>query len=63
MKKMTILITKQNIPLFMDVTGLTREEFKHSTEHTCTFQWPEDSFGDLYAQVKKWGNPYAMMTW
>lgn len=60
---MTILITKENIPFFIDIAGLTREDFQHSTEHTCTFEWPVDSFEDLYSDVKRWANPYAMMTW
>lgn len=60
---MTILITKQNIPFFMDIAGLVKADFQHSTEHTCTFEWPVDAFEELYADVKQWGNPYAMMTW
>ena len=63
MNKMTILITKENVPFFMDIAGLTRKDFEHSTKHTCTFEWPIDSFEELYADVKKWGNPFAMMTW
>lgn len=60
---MTILITKQNIPFFMDLTGLTKADFRSETEHTCTFKISESDFEALYIEVKKWGNPYAMMTW
>jgi hypothetical protein len=60
---MTILITKQNTPFFMDLTGLTKADFYSETEHTCTFKISESDFETLYAEVKKWGNPYAMMTW
>ena len=60
---MTILITKENIPFFMDLTGLTKADFRSETAHTCTFKIGEEDFETLYSEVKKWGNPYAMMTW
>jgi hypothetical protein len=60
---MTILITKENIPFFMDLTGLTKADFRSETEHTCTFRISEGDFETLYTEVKKWANPYAMMTW
>ena len=61
---MTILTTKQNIPFLSKLTGIPEEGFKHSTKHTCTFQYPTAKFRTLYEEVKKRGNnPYAVMTW
>lgn len=61
---MTILTTKQNVPLLSKLTGIPKEGFKESTKHTCTFQYPTAKFRTLYEEVKKRGNnPYALMTW
>lgn len=60
---MTVLIAKQNVPFFARLTGLTKGDFRSETLHTCTFKISETEFEALYAKVKEWGNPYAMMTW
>lgn len=57
---MTILIVKQNIPLFQK---LGVKNFQDNTKHTATFETTQKEFQALKEAVRKYGNPYALMTW
>lgn len=60
---MTVLITKQNVPFFMELTGLKESQFKSETKNTCTFRLSQERFEELYRRVSRFDNPYALMSW
>mgnify|MGYP000337814751 CR=1 FL=1 len=59
---MNILIADVNKQVIKDI--LPKVKFNQSSKHTSTFKVSDQSFLNLYNEVKLLGyNPYALMTW
>lgn len=57
----TVLITKQNKPLFQSWGVYS---FTDESANTCSFSVPESKLCELIDLVKAiGGNPFALMTW
>jgi len=59
---MTILIAKQNQPIFLEFDS--KIKFIDSTQNTCTFKISPVKFNKLMEHVRSLGfNPFALMYW